>query len=518
MSFWDGTRWIPAPTTAAPRRRAGDIAASAAILLVVAAFVVPFTGTLAAAPSIATTPSSGAPGMSATVSGWNLAPKIRLQLTWDGSPTGLPAVNVNARGMFKATITVPAGNSGPHTLAAVQLVSSSGKARSASSALGALLASTLFTVASVSSASAAPTPVPTPTAPAVTPAPTPSPLVTPAPTATPTPTVTPAPTPTATPAPTASNSSAEASPAPTMLPASARVTKCGRQLCLGGAAWRLYGASMVGGLEDPAAVMKRAKAAGLNAVRVTNWLHEEAGSDPRQESRWVLVDQTLAAAHAANLRVILDLSTYRNFLFNSGKNPYAQDWGPMLSWVANRRNTLTGTRYGDDPTIALVVFAGEVEGINGNADPRTPTTAQLTEFFHRTFAEWKAEAPNQLVASGGLLHYGWDSGIDWQAIFGLADSDVCTIHNYSAADSVATPTVAAYCARLGKPWMTEEFGWEQSVGDATRATRFDAMFDLQRANGAAGVAFWNLGGQVGGATYDVNESTPLTWDAVRRGP
>ena len=260
-----------------------------------------------------------------------------------------------------------------------------------------------------------------------------------------------------------------------------------------------------------------AQAAHLNTIRITNWLHEEPGNDPYEESRWVIVDMTLAQAAAARLHAILDLSTYRNFLYNSGVNPYAQDWSTFISFVANRRNTITGVAYRDDPTIALVGFAGEVDGIKGNTDPRSPTTAQLNAFYQRSFGEWRALDTRHLLEPGGLLHYSWDSGIDWRTIFSYAD--VCSIHNYSSADTDATPTVAAYCASIGKPWITEEFGWSQAVGDATRAQNFQAMYALQRTNHAAGVAVWYLGGQLAGVngvteTYDVNTATPLTWNTM----
>ena len=74
--------------------------------------------------------------------------------------------------------------------------------------------------------------------------------------------------------------------------------------------------------------------------------------------------------------------------------------------------------------------------------------------------------------------------------------------------------VSAYCASIGKPWITEEYGWEQGIGDAARATDFNAMHALNRTFGSAGEAFWNLGSQTSGSTYDVNSSTPLVWGAV----
>ena len=68
---------------------------------------------------------------------------------------------------------------------------------------------------------------------------------------------------------------------------------------------------------------------------------------------------------------------------------------------------------------------------------------------------------------------------------------------------------------LGKPWFTEEFGWPQAVGDATRASHFAWLYDEGTAYGSDGELFWNLGLEVAGGSHDVSPSTPLTWAAVQ---
>jgi hypothetical protein len=311
--------------------------------------------------------------------------------------------------------------------------------------------------------------------------------------------------------------------APTAPPSSGGfVSACGTALCLAGRPWYLYGASDLGGLGDPGARASLAVGARLNTLRVVNFLdeHGSVGSAPYDLAYWSRVDAVIGAARTAGLRVILDLSTYRNLLWNAGRNPYSWDWGPLVAFVTQRSNTVTGIRYGDDPTIALVAFAGEVEPLNTPANVLRITAQQLTSFYERTFAQWRANDSRHLLSTGGLLQLAWDSGIDWRSIFGLANDDVCSIHDYSTADqTVTTPAVAAYCASIGKPWITEEFGWDQAVGDAARAADFSAMYGLQSRYAAAGVGFWNLGTTVAGtggvtATHDVNPSTPLTWSVV----
>jgi endo-1,4-beta-mannosidase len=185
------------------------------------------------------------------------------------------------------------------------------------------------------------------------------------------------------------------------------VTTCGRQLCIDGRPWLLYGASAYRGLADPLATVRRVQDAGLNTLRIVNFLDEEHGQPataPFDESSWQQVDRLIATAAAAHLRVILDLSTYRNLLLHAGVNPYTTDWGPVVDFVTSRRNTVTGVRYRDDPTIALISLAGEVEPFEHSDTDVGVERAHITTFFTRTLGQWKAADPRHLVNTGGLLH------------------------------------------------------------------------------------------------------------------
>src|SRR5579885_192885 len=131
-------------------------------------------------------------------------------------------------------------------------------------------------------------------------------------------------------------------------PAPAFVTRCGTSLCSGGTTWRLHGASVYGSYTQPSAAASLAQSAGLNTVRLTNFLaeHGSPATAPYAEASWQQVDAMIAAAGKAHLEVILDLSTYRNLLANAGLDPYAQDWQSFVSFVTARRNTVTGVTYG----------------------------------------------------------------------------------------------------------------------------------------------------------------------------
>ena len=74
-----------------------------------------------------------------------------------------------------------------------------------------------------------------------------------------------------------------------------------------------------------------------------------------------------------------------------------------------------------------------------------------------------------------------------------------------------TPVLGQLAISLGKPWFTEEFGWPQSVGDATRADYYQWAYAEQAQYGSSGALVWNLGPEIAGGSHDVNPGTPLTW-------
>lgn len=297
-------------------------------------------------------------------------------------------------------------------------------------------------------------------------------------------------------------------------PAVARVTVCGAALCAG-QRWKPNMGS-VNGLSDPTKAPGWAKDLGLNTLRLTDYLDSHASTpqaafDPE---RWGKVDQLIAASGAAGLHVELDLSTYRNLLLGVGLNPYTYDWAPFIDFVARRVNTVTRVRYGNDPTIALVAFAGEVEPINGSNNAGV-TTSELTNFFRTIMSRWANLAPRQLLTTGGLMQLDWNSGIDWRSIMALPHNAVPAIHVYSPGDrDITVPNVAAYATKLGKPWLNEEFGAPSSIGDQARADLFRSTYELTRRYGAAGVGIWNVGPEASD-TYDVGPQFPLTFAAVR---
>lgn len=297
------------------------------------------------------------------------------------------------------------------------------------------------------------------------------------------------------------------------------ITASDHQLVLHDRPWVMSAASVYNGFADPAAVVQLAGLVGINTFRIIGWMPEQGDPEvmPYSETIWVGVDEMVSAARNASLRVILDLSTYRNVLVNAGIDPYTSDWTRFLEFVAGRQNSVTGTLYRDDPTIALVSFAGEVPDLRGDENQFGTTPSEVVGFFDRTLETWRSLAPKHLRSPGGLIHcHERATGIDWRAIFTLPAVDVPAIHTYSYADfGISLPAVAKFCRDLKKPWINEEFGFQQEVGDEKRATDMSEVYEISRRWRAAGIGFWNLGTEVRGGSFDVNEAGPTTLAAVR---
>jgi hypothetical protein len=234
----------------------------------------------------------------------------------------------------------------------------------------------------------------------------------------------------------------------------------------------------------------------------------------------------IAAAGAAGMHVDLGLADYRNMMWNNCEDPYAADWSKFIDFVANRVNTVTGRVYKDDPTIAFVSIAGEplqvgTQTFTASATNRPCTisysTSELTGFYASALGEWAATKASVLVNSGVFAYLNESaSGIDWRAIMALPGNDFCAIKTYGGMAGYV-PTVANYCAQIGKPLVDEEFGWTQGIGDAPRAEGFRNAFGNLASLGVAGVAIWNLGYQQAPTSYDVGPGEPLTWAAIRAG-
>ena len=246
---------------------------------------------------------------------------------------------------------------------------------------------------------------------------------------------------------------------------------------------------------------------GLNTIRPTDYF---AGvTDWHNATMWRNLDYVVSGAEARHMFVIVDLSAYRDMLRRSGRFAYdPATWAPLLDFV--------GSRYASSSAIAYYAVAGEIEPPNGSSAGRA-TSDQYLAFFRSAIARLhSADHGNHLVSTGGLSHLDVSSGVPWQSLFALPGADVAALHVYSDGDRLqSVPAVAAWAAGR-QPFVIEEFGFRQDLGDGPRAAAFTSLYALGRSKGADGMVFWNLGPELLPNSYDVGPGTPAVWAAVAR--
>jgi hypothetical protein len=289
------------------------------------------------------------------------------------------------------------------------------------------------------------------------------------------------------------------------------VQVCGTGLCLNGRPYGpIHAATTYGAFKDPAGVVTLAKEAGLGELELVNYsvIHHDLESQTA-ENTWLRVDRLVAEAKANGLRVILNFSGYGWSLNRAGIKGVTHNWGPFLSFVANRTNTVTGIRYAEEPAVLMLELWGEIPAPN-YGEPGRGTTAETTEFFRRTLAQLHAAFPRHIGATGGFSHLNRESsGIDWRTIVSLPQSPLCQMEINSWNDrDITTPKFTQFCKDLGKPWSLAAFssceGTPHSLGDINHwatdslmAAHHRDMYQVSRGAAPAaypsvGAQFWNL--------------------------
>jgi mannan endo-1,4-beta-mannosidase len=539
MSFWDGTRWVPI-ANAHPRatKSWSDRLATLALVLTVAAFAVPFTPTAASTPTLATDPSSGTAGMQLTITGRNFAPRTRVQITWDGAVANLPVGTVKGNGAFRVSLRVPAGPTGQHTVAAVE-VQPAKRQVTKSTLLGALLASAVFTVAATATATPTATATSTSTAsaaPSTTAAPTPT--TTPVPTASslPSPTATPLPTPAPTPTPVPT-----VAPTPVPAPAMGFVRRAGTGLQLDGDPYRftglnIYNANSVNNcwytMGSGSRLAESLDAIGTGQEVFRAWFFQRLATvDGRRD--WSAFDHTLAVARSKGVRVVATLTNQWGDCENASGAPLyrTEDWyrsgyrtttDPGMSATYAQWVSEVVRRYRDDPTILAWQLINEGEALTSKGGSCSATAAATVEAWARDVSgDVKAIDPNHLVSLGSISNgqCGTSTGTAFEDLHAIPAIDLCEYHDYDSASAMpgdawnGLAVRLSQCQDLGKPMFVGESGFMRTAAGslAERADVLDAKFRAQFGAGIVGelVWAWQAAGQDSGDGYGVGPGDPV---------
>ena len=258
-----------------------------------------------------------------------------------------------------------------------------------------------------------------------------------------------------------------------------------------------------------------AQNAHMNCLRVTDWIPDDsAWNNPVIYQQ---LDYLLKDAKKRHIYLVLDLSAYRNWLLHKKLDPYdPKNWTDFIRFIGNHfKHSHTFVMYG---------IAGEVPA--PNYSKTNPTADTLLNFFREVSIELYHYDPNHLIASGGFIFMDDPHcGIPWRRIFSLPHINIASIHAYAGKpDGVATAAykyVGGWANRHHIPFMVEEWGYKQALGDAVRARLYQDNYNIGVRYKAVGMLFWNWGGETmqndGSKTaMDVNPSTPLTCAVVSR--
>lgn len=310
-------------------------------------------------------------------------------------------------------------------------------------------------------------------------------------------------------------SSANPTRPPCVTATSQFVTNDGPNFCWQGQVLHLFGATMYRGHSWQKSdftgyidsIITQAQQAHLNTIAATQFL-DAATPDWHDPTIWANMDYLMNQAAQHHLFVIIHFAAYRSYLEAQNIAPYdPANWTAFLQFV--------GARYSQAPALAYYALSAETASPNSQNPFRVSGDQLLTFFRQVSDTLYTADGGHHLISTGGFASLAENSGVPWQAIFALPHINVTATHAYSAAERDFVTTVAQWSNQQGKPYVLEEFGFQQSDGDAQRAQEFADVFQLCQQAGVAGTIFWNLGPEDAPQSFDVNAQTPLTLQAIQ---
>jgi hypothetical protein len=266
-------------------------------------------------------------------------------------------------------------------------------------------------------------------------------------------------------------------------------------------------------------IMDLGAQAGQNLLRPTDfWDVHYKDSQQDDINIWKNMDYLVCAARQRNMFVAMDISAFGHYLVSQRHDPFdAKNWKSFLDAI--------GKHYINQTSIAFYSILGE---------PQPPGSVEamnrLVDFYSRVTTELhKADGNHHLITAGGFNHMEDETAQTpwWQKIYALPGNDIMAFKTYSQNDLQLIPHISAFSKEIQKPFVDEEFGLPQGMGDAiytgevynsirtNRAEFFDAVYSIGAAEGVAGFVFWNMGCQLGDQSYQVSPLTPAVWKVIK---
>lgn len=248
------------------------------------------------------------------------------------------------------------------------------------------------------------------------------------------------------------------------------------------------------------------------------------------------LDYVVATAKALGLRLVIALVDNWEIFFG-GVNQYVlwhgrTDHGDFYTdrrirntykdWVThllNRTNTLTGVRYGDDPTIMAWTLNSEASCYGGETFPFGNCRRQdIEDWAIEMSAHVRSLAPRQLIGLGDQGYFasradpamGWPyrstNEPDFDTVMRMPNIDFGTYHLYPLDFAMGDGSLSpidyglryirdheAVSRSSAKPALLAEFG---ARDERAHAQAFDAWLGALDAEGGAGFIFWGIGSRL----------------------
>ncbi len=181
--------------------------------------------------------------------------------------------------------------------------------------------------------------------------------------------------------------------------------------------------------------------------------------------------------------------------------------------VVNRRNTITGVLYRDDPNIFGWELINEGQAVTGRWDERRAWISEMSAYL-------KAFDSNHVVTPGTWGYRTAAERREWLADHKLPHIDYADVHNYpkpdtdSFVDSLGAlrefvENRAAAAFSLKKPLVFGEFGMGvEGYNGFSQAQWYRAFFESNVRAGVAGAMFWIF-------TPDVNRGYGVIYTSPR---
>src|SRR5713101_577825 len=248
--------------------------------------------------------------------------------------------------------------------------------------------------------------------------------------------------------------------------------------------------------------------AGQNNLHVqlclANWWPDTGGVT--QYLRWAGVSD------AADSKYHFGINPERAMLFYSNEKT-RQLYREHLEKIVNRRNSVTGILYREDPAIFGWELMNEAQAVTGRWAERRAWIAEMSAYL-------KSLDPNHAIAPGDWGYRTAAERREWLADHRLPGIDYCDVHIYPRDDLdsfVDSPTAlsefidnrAASALSIKKPLVLGEFGMGvDGYNGFSQAEWMRAFLEGNLQAGSAGAMFWIL-------TPDPNRGYSVTYAITR---